>query len=167
MVILRCTQKLLARLKRPVVAAPGTSSTRLGDWFGHELRLGRQQHLLFVSGCTRLAAVIPARDAHRLPTVLAHAVSDRLAAIGVSAQAMDQERRHMAEVVFTRTDNRSVVGTISDYAFMAKDLHARGEAPETLEELMEFLASTPIVALGGVRPIDLVHAAFAGHSPHL
>jgi hypothetical protein len=160
MVVLRCTQKLLARLKRPAVVPQGVSSTRLGDWYGNELRLGRQQLLLFVSGRTRLAVIVPARDARRLSTVLADAVSDRLAAIGVSAGHIDQERRQMSEVVFARTDNRSVLGTMNDYAFMAKAIHARGGAPETLEALMHFLARTPILPLDGARPVDLVRDAF-------
>ena len=160
MVVLRCTQKLLARLKRPAVVPQGVSSTQLGDWYGNELRLGRQQLLLFVSGRTRLAVIIPARDTRRLPTVLADAVADRLAALGVPAALIEQERQHMVDVVFARTDDRSVVGTMNDYAFMARDIHARGEAPETHEELMDFFAGTPILALGGARPVDMVRDAF-------
>lgn len=62
--------------------------------------------------------------------------------------------------LFARTDNRSVLGTMNDYAFMARDIHARGGAPETVEELMHFLAGTPILALEGARPVDLVRDAF-------
>ncbi|WP_291980604.1 hypothetical protein [Luteitalea sp.] len=160
MVVLRCTQKLLARLKRAAVVPQGLSSTRLGDWYGNELRLGRQQLLLFVSGRTRLAVFVPARDTRQLPTVLADAVADRLAALGVPATLIEQEQQHMADVVFARTDNRSVVGTMNDYAFMARDIHARGEVPETLEELMDFFAGTPILALDGARPVDFVREAF-------
>ncbi len=68
----------------------------------------------------------------------------------------------MSEVVFARTDNRSVLGTMNDYAFMAKEMHARGNAPESLEALMQFLERTPIIALEGVSPVDLVHDAFCG-----
>jgi hypothetical protein len=116
MVVLRCTQKLLARLNRPAVVPHGVSSTRLGDWYGNALRLGRQQTLLFVSGRTRLAVIVLARDARRLSTVLGDALSDILAAIGVAAAHIDQERQQMSEVVFARTDDRSVLGTMNDYA---------------------------------------------------
>lgn len=160
MVVLRCTQKLLARLKCPAIESPGLSSTRLGDWYGNELRLGRQQFLMFVSGRTRLAVIVPARDAHRLCAVLPAAVCNRLAALGVPANLIDQERRYMVDVVFARTNNRSVLGTMNDYAFMAQTSLERGATPETVEELMAFLARTPIIALGGVRPVDLVHEAF-------
>jgi hypothetical protein len=66
----------------------------------------------------------------------------------------------MSEVVFARTDNRSVLGTMNDYAFMARDIHARGGVPETLEALMEFLARTPIVTLKCAGPMDVVRDAF-------
>jgi hypothetical protein len=142
------------------------SSTRLGDWYGNALRLGRQQLLLFVSGRTRLAVIIPARDTRRLPTVLAHAVADRLAALGVPAALIEQERRHMADVVFARTDNRSVLGTMNDYAFKACDINARGEASETLEDLMDFFAWPPFLALDEARRVDLVREAFRDPQAH-
>ena len=128
----------------------------------NDLRLGRQQFLLFVSGRTRLAVIIPSRDARRLTATLTDAVSNRLAALGVSAAQIEHERQQMSEVSFARTNDRSVLGTMNDYAFMAKATHARGDGPETLDELMHFFACTPIIALGGVTPEDLVGEAFGG-----
>ncbi len=49
MVVLRCTQKLLVRLKQVGELPAAESSTRLGDWHGNILRIGRRQHLLFIS----------------------------------------------------------------------------------------------------------------------
>jgi hypothetical protein len=43
----------------------------------------------------------------------------------------------MADVVFARTDDRSVLRTMNDYAFMARDIHARGMEPETLQAVGE------------------------------
>ena len=40
MVVLRCTQKLLVRLKQADNQATGESTTRLGDWYGNILQLG-------------------------------------------------------------------------------------------------------------------------------
>jgi hypothetical protein len=39
MVVLRCTQTLLVRLKRPDVSAGTESTTLLGDWYGNILRI--------------------------------------------------------------------------------------------------------------------------------
>ena len=42
MVVLRCTQKLLVRLKQVGDLPPVESTTRLGDWYGNILRIGRR-----------------------------------------------------------------------------------------------------------------------------
>ena len=39
------------------------STTRLGDWYGNILRIGRRQQLLFISERSRLPVVIPIREA--------------------------------------------------------------------------------------------------------
>jgi hypothetical protein len=54
MVVLSCTQKLLVRMKQVGDVPPVESSTRLGDWYGNIVRIGRRQHLLFISERSRL-----------------------------------------------------------------------------------------------------------------
>jgi hypothetical protein len=54
MVVLRCTHKLLARLKQTDTLPVVESTTRLGDWYGNILQIGRRQHLLFISERSRL-----------------------------------------------------------------------------------------------------------------
>lgn len=61
-----------------------------------------------------------------------------LAAIAVPAADIEEELREMSEVVFGRTHNRSVLGTMNEYAFMAKAMRAQGRGPDTLEGLMRF-----------------------------
>jgi hypothetical protein len=46
------------------------STTRLGDWYGDVLRLGSTQYLIFISEHSRLAVVLPARNAKALPAIL-------------------------------------------------------------------------------------------------
>jgi hypothetical protein len=53
MVVLRCIQKLLARLKQRDNLPAIESTTRLGDWYGNILLIGRRQHLLFISERSR------------------------------------------------------------------------------------------------------------------
>jgi len=74
MVVLRCTRKLLVRLKRTEVSAGVASTTRLGDWYGNILRIGRRQHLIFISEHSRLPVVIPIREAKHLEAVFPDAV---------------------------------------------------------------------------------------------
>ena len=69
MVVLRCTLKLLVRLKQAGDLPAVESITRLGDWYGNILQVGRRQQLLFISERSRLPVVIPIREAKRLGTV--------------------------------------------------------------------------------------------------
>jgi hypothetical protein len=72
MVVLRCTQKLLARLGQSGDVPAVESTTRLGDWYGNILRIGARQYLLFISEhsplmprvihFTRLRPQTPRRD---------------------------------------------------------------------------------------------------------
>jgi hypothetical protein len=160
MVVLRCTQKLLVRLKQVGDLPPVESTTRLGDRYGNILGIGRRQHLLFISERSRLPVVIPVREGKRLATVFPAAVCDVLANVGVATADIAGERSRMSEIAFGRTRNRSLLGTLIDYAFMAQQGNANQSEPESPEELMRFLAQTPILPLDGANPIALTQAAF-------
>jgi hypothetical protein len=87
-------------------------------------------------------------------------VCERLAIVGVTAENIADERARMSEIAFGRTRNRSLLGTLNDFAFMAQSVDARRTEPESPEELMRFLARTPILPLDGARPIDLTLGLF-------
>jgi hypothetical protein len=164
MVVLRCTQQLLLRLKQFGDLLPVESTTRLGDWYGNILPIGRRQHLLFISERSRLPVVIPIREVKRLGTVFPDAVCERLAVVGVTIEDIADERTRMSEIAFGRTSNRSLLGTLNDFAFMAKSGDARRTEPESPEQLMRFLSKTPILPLDGASPIELTRAAFERRS---
>ena len=160
MVVLWCTRKLLARLKQVGTDPAGESATRLGDWYGNILRIGHRQMLIFISERSRIPVIIPIRETKRLATVFPDAVCDVLASVGVSAKDIAEERARMSEITFGPTRNRSMLGTLNDFAQMAKYTDAMRAEPESPEELMRFLAETPILPLNGANPIDLTLAAF-------
>ena len=164
MIVLRCTQKLLVRLKQVGDLPPVESTTRLGDWYGNILRIGQRQHLLFISERSRLPVVIPMRDAKRLSAVFPDAVCERLSTVGIAAVDIADERLRMSKIAFGRTRNRSLLGTSNDFAFMAQSVDARRAEPESPEELMRFLSQTPILPLEGASPIELTRAVFGRQS---
>ena len=155
MVVLRCTQKLLVRLKQVGDLPPAESTTRLGDWYGNVLRIGRREHLLFISERSRLPVVIPIRESKRLAEVFPDAVSQVLGHVGIAVADIADERSRMSEIAFGRTRNRSLLGTLNDFAFMAQQGNMNRAEPESPEELMRFLAQTPILPLDGASPIAL------------
>ena len=160
MLVLRCTQKLLVRLKQAGDLPAVESTTRLGDWYGNILRIGRRQHLLFISERSRLPVVLPIRDAKLLATAFPDAVCERLAIVGVAAADIADERGRMSEIAFGRTRNRSLLGTLNDFAFMAQQGNVNRVEPESPDELMRFLSQTPILPLDGASPIALTRAVF-------
>lgn len=158
MLVLRCTQKLLMRLGKTENLSDAESTTRLGDWYGNTLNIGRQRMVIFISEHSRLAVILPARELKRLPQILPDAVAELLAGIGIPAPDIAAERAAMSEVAVGKTRNRSVLGTMNDYIAMARySPDGRLETPETL---MRFLADTPILPLNGASPIDLTRKAF-------
>ena len=164
MLVLRCTKKLLARLKQADNLTAVESTTQLGDWYGNILQLGHRQHLLFISERSRLPVVLPIREMKQLGTLFREAVCERLAIVGVAAADIADERMRMSELGFGRTRNRSLLGTLNDFAFMAQSGDARRTEPESPEELLRFLSQTPILPLDGASPIELTRAAFGRQS---
>src|SRR5437762_13363608 len=102
MVVLRCTQTLLLRLKQFDDAAAVRSTTRLGDWYGNLIRMGNRHVLLFISERSRLPIMIPVRQANRLRSAFPDAVCQILGAVGVPAEAIESERLQMSEIAFGR-----------------------------------------------------------------
>jgi hypothetical protein len=160
MVVLRYTQKLLVRLKQVGDLPTVESTARLGDWYGNIPRIGQRQHLLFISERSRLPFVIPIREAKQLSTVFPDAVCEMLVNVGVTASDIADERLRMSDLAFGRTRNRSLLGTLNDFAFIAQSMDARRAEPESPEELMRSLAQTPILPPDGAQPIDLTRALF-------
>lgn len=159
MVVLRCTQQLRVRLKQVDDLPPVESTTRLGDWYGNTIRMGRHHALIFISERSRLPVLIPIRQADRLKAVFPEAVCQMLASAGVSAAAIADERSRMSQMAFGPTRSRSLLGTLNDFSFGAR-VHFMTARDESLEDIARALARTPIMPLGGARPIDLTRGIF-------
>jgi hypothetical protein len=159
MVVLRCTRQLLFRLKQFDEEPSARSTTRLGDWYGNIIRMGRRHALIFISERSRLPILIPIRQANRLRTVFPDAVCQMLAAVGVSAADIEDERRRMSEMAYGRTKSRSLLGTLNDFSFGVR-VHFITARHESLEDIARVLARTPIMPLDGARPIDLTRGLF-------
>jgi hypothetical protein len=81
MVVLRCTQTLLQRLKQLDEASDVESTTNLGDWYGNLIRKGNRHVLLFISEWSRLPVMVPVRAASHLRSSFSEAVCKALVAL--------------------------------------------------------------------------------------
>lgn len=153
MLTVRCTAKLLRRLKVDPKGSPGSSSTRFGDWYATILPVRPAHLILLVNEPTRLAAVLPARGISTLASRIPEAIAEVLRELGASDETVDLERRAMAEVRFDRTASRSVLGTMNDYIFLMQWSAAR-QSPRNLLGLAMDLNHTPVGPLKYERPDD-------------
>ncbi|HTA91394.1 MAG TPA: hypothetical protein VK745_17535 [Polyangiaceae bacterium] len=117
MFTLRCTQRLLARLKVDrTELAVGEPTTLLGDWYANLLHIGRVQLVLAVSERTFLPVVLPAAPVSSVVTHLHRGVGDVLRALRLDAASIDRELVEMGTLVLGRTASRQVTGILVDFA---------------------------------------------------
>lgn len=160
MIVLRCTQKLLLRLKQFDDPPRVRSTTRLGDWYGNLLRMGNRHALLFISEWSRLPVMIPVRQANRLRLAFPDAMCQMLAAVGVPAPAIESERLQMSEIAFGRTKNRSLLGSLNDFSLMAR-MHFITSRNDPLDRIARKLAETPLILpFGGEHPSSVTRRLF-------
>jgi hypothetical protein len=153
LIVLRCTQKLLGRVGPPV-ADPPASTSRLGDWYAKPFAVAQRRFLVVVSGPSRLPVLMPGRDVAALPRNFAGALADVLIEMGIRPEVAAREVEASTEVTIARTDDRSVLGSVNEFALMAQH-GLRGDPDADLVALAVWLGRTPVVA-GGVRwPCDV------------
>ena len=125
MLALRCTAKLLKRLKldKEPLEDPGPSTTALGDWYANVIYMGRQPMVLAVSERSLLSLLMPARDLDQLPGRLIRTLLEKLKRMGVPETTIRQEVSKMDPVIYAKTASRSVLGSMNDFTDMVKFTH--------------------------------------------
>lgn len=161
MVVLRCTQTLLLRLKQFDEAPDVRSTTKLGDWYGSLIRMGNRHVLLFISERSRLPIMTPVREANRLRSSFPDAVCQMLAAVGIPEETIERERLEMSEIAFGRTRSRSLLGSLNDFSMMAR-MHFITRRTDPLERIARDLAETPLILpFDGAHPSVVTRRLFA------
>jgi len=154
----RCTKKLLDRMRVAPEPDPPAPSTILGDWYANILHVGKQQFIVCVSEKTLLPVLLPALDAKLLPRRLPEALFDVLKTLGIPWSAIDREMRDMQEATVGRTANRSVLGILNEFAFAAPYRLVEGAS---LVGVALWLAETPCKPIKMNSPDRETKAAFA------
>jgi hypothetical protein len=168
MLTVRCTAKLLRRLKQSPPTALERSTNQLGDWYATILSVRPAHLILLVNEPTRLAAVLPAREISTLAKRIPDAILEVLRELGADNAALDSEHLEMAEIRFDRTASRSVVGTMNDFSFLMDWGRSREGAPHDLLRLAMDLNRTPVGPLKYERPDDVARRTFGIEgAPHL
>lgn len=143
MVIVRATRKLLQRLAQAPAADGAESTTLLGDWYATLLPWRPQQVALLVNERTLLPVLMPLAPA----ATLLHRLPDRVATVldahGAPEPLINAETEHMQHGRVAPTANRSVVGSMNEFAYLADAYRANYRAAPDLLELSLRLSSVP------------------------
>lgn len=103
--------------------------------------------------------VLEPTTAAKLPAALSTALRKVLAGLGVAEPLIAGELSRMDGCAFAKTASRSVVGSMTDFAFL---MEAPPSEPESLTRLSLWLAQTPCTPLKMERPRDAVASVFRG-----
>lgn len=115
---LHCTKKLLDRIK-PELEAPRAGTTRLGNWYATAL-FWKPQMALVVNERTLLPVFLPLAPAATLAQRFPIALREVLRALDMPAEFIDSEISGMGEVVYAKTANRSVLGVMNEFVYLAE-----------------------------------------------
>ncbi|MCB0909565.1 MAG: hypothetical protein KDB63_20890 [Nocardioidaceae bacterium] len=140
MLILRATRKLRAKIGGAAPMAGEASTTLLGDWYANLIGW-RRPHVIVVNARTLVPVIAPLTPAKGFPGRLADVIAGALGALDVPEDVVEAERERMREVGVAPTLDRSVVGSMTDFIFLAD--HRRDRAALDLGELCRELAHVP------------------------
>jgi hypothetical protein len=139
--IVRATKKLIDRLGPPTLGDGEQSTTLLGDWYATAW-FWKPQVALFVNEPTLLPVLMPLAPSATLLTRFGQQLGTVLAAHGVLEAIIDAELRQMQDHRLTKTANRSVVGIMNEFTYLAEAWRDDGPVPD-LQALALRLATTP------------------------
>ncbi len=155
---LHCTKKLLDRLKPLIAISLPPPTTALGNWYATVL-FWKPQLALLVNERTLLPVLMPLAPA----STLAARFPDELAAIldrhGASRAFIEREVAQMSDVALAKTANRSIVGTMNEFSFLAEGYREYLETSDLIT-LSIRLAETPCSPIKHNSPARLLKEIF-------
>jgi hypothetical protein len=139
--IVRATKKLLDRIGPPSLNEGEQSTTLLGQWYATAL-FWKPHVALFVNEPTLLPVLLPLAPAATLLARFPKQLAAVLAAHRTPGEVIDEEQRQMRDRRLAKTANRSVVGIMTEFTFLAGAYRGDTPAPDLLAVAIR-LAATP------------------------
>lgn len=162
MLRLHCTQKLLDRIGVKPSISPelaADSGTQLATWYATML-FWKPQVALLVNERTLLPVLMPLVPAKTLATRFPAHLATVLTAHGWLAHQIDAEIRQLNSHQLLKTANRSVLGSVNDFTFLA-GVHKQHDGPGDLLRIALVLANTPCAPIRYQSPSNLITAISA------
>jgi hypothetical protein len=155
------TKKLRDRAKQPLVDEIPEPTTWLGNWYATAL-FWQPQLALLVNEQTLFPVLMPLAPAATVLERFPAAFGETLIAADVEDVFIRAELAQMIEGRWAKTANRSVLGIMNDFTFLAGETRRRRGVDEPIE-LALWLAQTPCSPLykGHISPDRELLAAVA------
>lgn len=141
MYTLHCTKKLLDRVKPSLSEPVPPPTTVLGNWYATAL-FWKPQLVLLVNEQILLPVLMPLAPASTLAARFPDELATVLRGHEVGHGFIEHELSAMADVAWAKTANRSVVGTVNEFSFLAERYRAYLETSDLVMLSMR-LADTP------------------------
>lgn len=138
---IHCTKKLLDRVKLPVCAAPTAPTTYLGNWYATAL-FWKPQAALLVNERTLLPVLMPLAPAFELAQRFPEYLASVLFAHGAPHALIEHELNAMLDFQYAKTANRSLVGMLNQFTFLAEGYREYNQTAD-LRWLSMKLSETP------------------------
>ena len=146
MVNLRCTKRLLSRLRVKAAPSPPVSTNLLGDWYANVLYASHQQLVICTNGRSLLSVVLPFKPHETLPARLRDKAIALFARIGIPFAAIEKEALEMKQLTYAKTNSMSVLGSMNDLSYHCK-WHIIVEGMRDLHEVEDLLSKVPCGAV--------------------
>jgi hypothetical protein len=160
MFILHCTKKAQDRLKIKPSEMLHDHTTRLGNWYCNEFTAARRKYLIFVNEKTLLPVIISIKGLKTVDDIM-ELFRQRLFKIFLFMEMPEgkfmPELLEMDHVIFAKTQNRSVIGSMNDIISQAKFCCNYHEIYVDSPAMFEILARIPLKANGYNYSTELVN----------
>jgi hypothetical protein len=164
MLVFRCTAKLLKELAlRPDQLGKDDPEGFLGSWFSHLHRIERRKCIQFTNSKTLYSFFVVGvvkRSFERFSDTFFEHLAANMISEGFHEADLERIFAESAPVVYSRTNSRSVLGSMNDLAYQAEvDIHASGGLEScNLLWLNRRLNRVPMSAIGNKYAIDIMKA---------
>jgi len=139
---LHATAKLRAALGPPAREPVPASTTTLDPWYAHRLPW-RRPVAFFVNEATLLPVLLPLAPSATLLARFPDSLAVVLSAIGCPATVIEPELERMREIVVSTTASRSVLGSINEFAYLARPERWPADLDDYLLDTSIQLTHTP------------------------
>lgn len=168
MQFIHCTQKLLKELQVQL-SDPGEVSSLegLGSWYANLLRIERRKCLLLTNEKTLYSFLVPAVLKENLRNIgqefLVHLLLN-LKYEGFSPEVLEKVRSEYQKIGFSKTANRSVLGSMNDLAYQYEvHIHMEGGFENiNILQINHKINRTPMSAIGYLYPIEVLKKLMEG-----